>query len=274
MATSKAARATGTQEKRKAESEAAAWTIDELARQTGVTTRNIRAYHSKGLLPAPRLVGRTGYYDDRHVHRLQAVTRLIERGFSIVSIRSLLTDWERGNTLSDALGIEDVRTYGGELRLQRAEVERLFPDMKDEVVLDQAVNAGLFRREADTLVLPNPVLVEVGLKLIQAGVPLPVALRSFELLVRDLRGPAERYIKMLFDHVLGSWSPSASEPAPPELEERLSAWVPLARVAVASTFARELRTVLTEELRHQGEACRTAPKKSSPKRSPLTRKPG
>ena len=35
-------------------------TIDELAQRTGLTTRNIRAYQSRGLLPPPEVRVRTG----------------------------------------------------------------------------------------------------------------------------------------------------------------------------------------------------------------------
>src|SRR5918996_729506 len=45
-------------------------TIDELAARGGMTVRNVRAYASRGLLPPPRLVGRTGYYGRDHVDRL------------------------------------------------------------------------------------------------------------------------------------------------------------------------------------------------------------
>ncbi len=38
----------------------AAMTIDELARETGMTVRNIRAHQSRGLLPPPEVRARTG----------------------------------------------------------------------------------------------------------------------------------------------------------------------------------------------------------------------
>mgnify|MGYP002684132866 CR=1 FL=1 len=46
-------------------------TIDELARASGMTVRNIRAHQSRGLLPAPEVRARTGYYGPEHVARLQ-----------------------------------------------------------------------------------------------------------------------------------------------------------------------------------------------------------
>ena len=46
-------------------------TIDELARRTGTTVRNIRAHQSRGLLPPPTIRARTGYYGPEHVARVQ-----------------------------------------------------------------------------------------------------------------------------------------------------------------------------------------------------------
>ena len=82
------------------------WTIDELAALAGTTTRNVRAFQSRGLLPAPRLVGRTGRYDDGHRTRLEAILRLQQRGFSLAAIADLASAWERSATLDDVLGFE------------------------------------------------------------------------------------------------------------------------------------------------------------------------
>ena len=37
-------------------------TIEQLAHETGMTVRNIRAHQSRGLLPPPEVRSRTGYY--------------------------------------------------------------------------------------------------------------------------------------------------------------------------------------------------------------------
>jgi DNA-binding transcriptional MerR regulator len=80
-------------------------TVDELARQAGTTTRHVRALQTRGLLPHPHLVGRTGYYDAQHVDRLRAVLRLQRRGFSLSAIDHLVEAWERGATLGEVLGL-------------------------------------------------------------------------------------------------------------------------------------------------------------------------
>ena len=50
--------------------------LDELARAAGVASTTVRLYRSRGLLPPPRLEGRTGWYDDAHLSRLCLIARL------------------------------------------------------------------------------------------------------------------------------------------------------------------------------------------------------
>ncbi|HUY23028.1 MAG TPA: MerR family transcriptional regulator [Acidimicrobiales bacterium] len=84
-------------------------TVDDAARATGTTTRQVRALQTRGLLPHPHLVGRTGYYDDGHLDRLRAVLRLQDSGFSLVAIASLVRAWEAGMTLAQLLGLPPGR---------------------------------------------------------------------------------------------------------------------------------------------------------------------
>ena len=79
--------------------------VDDVARAAGTTTRNVRALQTKGLVPGPALLGRTGEYGVEHLIRLQAVLRLQANGFSLAAIRELLSAWERGATLEDVLGL-------------------------------------------------------------------------------------------------------------------------------------------------------------------------
>jgi len=83
-------------------------TIDELARRTHTTARNIRAYQERGLLASPRLVARTAYYDQSHADRLQIIRRLQKEGFSLAAIRALLDAWTNGSSLTEVLGLGNV----------------------------------------------------------------------------------------------------------------------------------------------------------------------
>jgi DNA-binding transcriptional MerR regulator len=66
------------------------YTIDQLAQETGMSARNIRAHQSRGLLEPPTLRGRTGYYNDQHAARVKLIQRLQSDGFSLALIQRLL----------------------------------------------------------------------------------------------------------------------------------------------------------------------------------------
>jgi DNA-binding transcriptional MerR regulator len=51
-------------------------TIRQLAERTGMTVRNIRAHQTRGLLPPPVVRGRTGYYDEEHVARIELTRQM------------------------------------------------------------------------------------------------------------------------------------------------------------------------------------------------------
>src|SRR6188472_1025612 len=72
------------------ETAAAEMTIDELARESGMTARNIRAHQSRGLLPAPTVRARTGYYGSEHLARIRLIQDMQGQGFNLKSIERLL----------------------------------------------------------------------------------------------------------------------------------------------------------------------------------------
>jgi DNA-binding transcriptional MerR regulator len=84
---------------------AGAMTIEELGERAGITTRTIRSYQTMGMVPAPQKIGRTGYYAEAHLERLEAIGRLMQRGFSLASIAALFEAHEQGLTLGQVLGI-------------------------------------------------------------------------------------------------------------------------------------------------------------------------
>jgi DNA-binding transcriptional MerR regulator len=110
----------------------------------------VRAFQSRGLLPPPRLVGRTGRYDDEHRIRLEAILRLQRRGYSLAAIADLAAAWERGGTIDDVLGFETpVRTRPRQRSRSEGEADVIF--------LDQLRQWRVPRGSALAL-LPGPVL--------------------------------------------------------------------------------------------------------------------
>ncbi|HET9517638.1 MAG TPA: MerR family transcriptional regulator [Actinoplanes sp.] len=66
------------------------YTVEELARAVGMSTRNIRAHQTRRLLDPPVRSGRTVYYDGRHLRRLIHIRSLQDQGFNLVAIESVL----------------------------------------------------------------------------------------------------------------------------------------------------------------------------------------
>jgi DNA-binding transcriptional MerR regulator len=64
-------------------------TIGELAERTGMTVRNIRAHQTRGLLPPPVVHGRTGYYNEEHVARIELTRELQAEGLNLEAIRRM-----------------------------------------------------------------------------------------------------------------------------------------------------------------------------------------
>jgi DNA-binding transcriptional MerR regulator len=67
--------------------------VEELAEAAGITVELLRSYQSKGLLPAPRHIGRVAHYGRQHLDRLRRILDLKSRGYSLKAIAGVL---ERG----------------------------------------------------------------------------------------------------------------------------------------------------------------------------------
>src|SRR3954469_24648416 len=123
-------------------------TIDELAQRVGMTARNVRAYQSRGLIPPPRLKGRTGYYDEEHVARLELIRDLQAEGFNLESIKRILERAPGGSVGSVLDFTRAVAAPFGDERSQVVDagvfVDRWGDELTPEVV-SQAERLGLVR---------------------------------------------------------------------------------------------------------------------------------
>jgi DNA-binding transcriptional MerR regulator len=86
----------------------AEYRLDDLARISGVSARNIRAYRERGLLDPPRRVGRSAYYDDYHLSQLKTINQLLRRGFNSAHIAEFFASIRQGADLADILGIQQA----------------------------------------------------------------------------------------------------------------------------------------------------------------------
>lgn len=241
-----------------AEAQAAAvaveFTVDELAREAGTTVRNLRAYQDRGLLPAPTRRGRVGIYSTEHLQRLKLIGDLLERGYSIASIRELLLAWQQGQGLAQVLGLEQAIV--GPWNQEQAgclgfdEVQELFGTQLDDQLLDQAQALGLLEFAGDHLRVPSPRLFAAGVQLFQAGIPLPALLNELAAIRGQVEPLAAGIVQMIVSHLVNPLLLNAM-PRAEELE-RLSAQLlqlrPLVEEVVETELARGLQQSANREL--------------------------
>lgn len=225
-------------------------TIDELARRIGMTVRNIRAHQSRGLLPAPKLRGRTGYYGPDHVARLELIQELQDEGFNLDLIRRLIEG--AGGSSSEVLRFKHAlaRPFGDE-QPQSVGVAELIEQWgtADPAHLMKALSIGLVRQLPDgRFELPSPRLAKAGLELQRLGVPLE---RSLEF-TADVREQADRLAQTYVDLFLETvWTPFEQAGRPddgwPAVQEALERLHPLASESLLAVFGMAMKSAVDRE---------------------------
>ena len=149
-------------------------TIDELARETGMTVRNIRAHQSRGLLPPPEVRARTGYYGPEHVARLRLIQELQGNGYNLAAIKDLVnrTSGSSQEALDFARALlapfEDERPEV----IDGAELAQRFGRDADPKLLARAEKLGIVVPLGEgRFEIPSPTLLRAGETLIGAGDP-------------------------------------------------------------------------------------------------------
>lgn len=222
-------------------------TIDELAREAGTTTRNVRAYQTRGVLDPPEIIGRIGYYTDEHLTRLRLISRLQQRGFGLQAINDLLSAWDTGSSLSDVLGFSDalMAPWIDEVpeSVTKEQLETMFPEIRtDPSLIDRAQELDLLATDKGGWRIPSPRLLRVGAQLVAAGIPLAVVLKQAELMKGDIEGIAWRLVAMFSMFI---WEPFVSGQTPDrdltDITTLLQDMRPLAAEAVSVFLAQAMQ---------------------------------
>jgi DNA-binding transcriptional MerR regulator len=215
-------------------------TIDELARRTGMTVRNIRAHQARGLIPGPELEGRTGYYGAEHLARLEMVKELQAQGFNLEGIKKLLD--EAGGATEEALEITRlIREPFGDEQPRETTFDELLErwgELGDLAMLRRAAALGLVRSLGGSrLEERSPRLSEAGVELGKLGIPGERALDIVEELQRHADGAAQAYVKLFLDEI---WLPFEAAGKPeeqwPHVRDALERLRPLASQALMAIF--------------------------------------
>jgi DNA-binding transcriptional MerR regulator len=171
-------------------------TIDELAAEVGMTVRNVRAHQSRGLLPAPRLIGRTGFYGPDHARRLKQIQQMQDEGLNLAAIARVLRDGRLTDIATGAFaGSEPEYRTPGEL------LDRLGLEPGDPAVA-RAAELGLIAFEGDRIRVDAPRLVVVAEQLSAQGVPLAAQLDVVEAVRAASAQVAEAFMVLADEHLV------------------------------------------------------------------------
>jgi DNA-binding transcriptional MerR regulator len=217
-------------------------TIDELARETGLTVRNVRSHHARGLLPPPEVRGRTGFYGPEHVERLRLIQELQSEGMKLEGIRRLLGDsGERLIALKRAAGeaaetpeIVSAASLGERLRIGAEDNPRKLLGKAQKLGILVPLGGGVYE-------VPSPALLAAAEEVVRHGVGLGHALDMISSVARHSRAVSREFIKLFMDDV---WKPFADAGMPEErwgeLAESIEHVRPLAGQALLAVFRRTM----------------------------------
>src|SRR5687768_11369115 len=220
-------------------------TVDALAARVGLTVRNVRAYSTRGLLPPPRMVGRTGYYGREHVARLLLVREMLAEGYSLAMIeRTLASAPANASTatlalhralLAPWLPPEPETMTGAELAARAGVPE-------DPALIDRLVALGLLPRLADGgLRVRDPAPLAAGLQVVALGVAPDDLIDAQAQVNGYVQQIAQTYVQMF---VRTGWQAFVDAGASPEQLDRMRDTVarlqPAAAQAVLAAFRTEM----------------------------------
>jgi DNA-binding transcriptional MerR regulator len=245
-------------------------TIDELAQRVGMTVRNVRAHQARGLVRAPELRGRTGYYGPQHVARLELVKDLQAEGFNLESIRRILERSPDG-TITEFLSFtraltEPFSDEQPEIVEGQALAERWRGQLTPELVA-RIERLGFARDLGDgRWEILSPRLQRVSEEIANLGISLEAAVDVIAVVKRHAEAVARAYRRLFLEYV---WHPfqEAGEPEErwAEIRETLDRIRPLASESLIAVFqlemTREVERTLERELSRIGGRERPRPRR-------------
>ena len=221
-------------------------TIEQLAQSTGLSVRNIRSHHARGLLPPPEVRSRVGYYGPAHEARLRLIRELQEEGLKLDGVKRLLADSDSaGEGLLRVKEAADATT-----ETEAPEVLRV-AELRERFELDgEAGSKLLAKAEKRSLLTPLgedlyevtiPSLLDAAEEAHRLGIDVTHTVEALADLERHSTAVARRFVKLFLEDV---WKPFADAGMPedewPGIAEAMERTRPLAANALLAVFRRAM----------------------------------
>jgi DNA-binding transcriptional MerR regulator len=235
-------------------------TIEQLAAEVGMSVRNIRNHHTRGLLPPPEVRARIGYYNSEHVARLKLILDLQADGFNLAAIERLLSGSD--GLAERLLGLRIAVTTpfepetpemitAQELTERFGEVSAKDIELVRKLRLLVPLGDGRFE-------VPSPALMRDAEEVVALGIPLHAALALVERVSRDCESISRAFTKLFLREL---WEPFEQAGRPDErwdeLIEAVGSLRPLASEALLALFKQrmttQLETAFSKVIEHQAK---------------------
>ncbi len=217
--------------------------VEELAAAAGITTRTLRFYRERKLLPPPRREGRIAWYGEPHLARLRVIAELLERGHTLGGIAELIGAGERGRDVAELIGLEAAITapWSDEtpVSLSWEELRAAFGEQLTEANTAESIAQGYITVGEQGITHVSRRLIDATTALVDEGVPLAAVLDASRKAQEYADAMADVFVALIRDQLLAALA--GQQPLPPgraaRLTEQLTRVRPLARAVADAQFA-------------------------------------
>jgi DNA-binding transcriptional MerR regulator len=218
-------------------------TIEQLAGEVGMSVRNIRNHQSRGLLPAPEVRARVGYYDAEHAARLRLILDLQADGFNLAAIERLMS--ASGGVAERLLGLRHAMTASFESEdpevVTGEDLARRFGEVDAKSVERIRKLRLLVPLGDDRFEVPSPTLMRAAEEVTALGIPLQAALVLVEKVSRDCESISRAFVKLFLREL---WEPFEQAGQPEERWDETIAAIdslrPIASEALLAIFKQRM----------------------------------
>ena len=227
-------------------------TVEQLAAESGMTVRNIRAHQARGLLPPPEVRQRVGYYGPGHVKRLQLIAQLQADGFNLKGIERLL-EGTSGEASDAIMSFRQAVTAPFESERPQiftlSELRERFGAEATPLLLRRAIKLELVSPVGPaSFEVASPRLLEIAAEMIESGVAAEALLDVVDVMKRSSSYVAEAFAKLFVTSV---WQPFEERGRPeeewPEVVASIERMRPVATQALEAMFQMTMTKTVEDE---------------------------
>ncbi len=218
-----------------------------------MTVRNVRAYAGRGLIAAPRLEGRTGYYTIEHLQRLRLIREFIDRGYTLAAVERAMSRGARtsaGHTL-DLLRLLDEPNHDPEPEvMSRDALAALAGVERNDQLIEAMGEFGLVEwLDEEKVRLMQPTVVRAGAAAVALGLDPTTVIGLFPLLSGNLRAIADAFVSGVAEEIVQPFLDAGlPEDDWPRILQTIESLLPVASQVTLGIFRSQLSESIDREV--------------------------